>query len=242
MKSSGRQLALYLSAPHKCSYLPERQSNTLFVDPEAGMDMASYGEMLRFGFRRSGRIVYSPRCEFCSQCVSVRVPVTAFTPRRNQRRIAQRNADIAIREHPPAFDPGHFRLYQRYTRARHDDGDMADASPEEYLSFLSAPWCDTLFLEFWLEQNLVGVAVTDVTEDGLSAVYTFFDPDLSARSLGTLAILRQIELARTLGLDHLYLGYWIRDSRKMAYKINFRPIELWRAGGWKRLAPGVDPD
>ena len=242
MKHSGRQLALYLSAPHQCSYLPERQSNTLFADPEAGMDMASYSEMLRFGFRRSGRIVYSPHCEFCKQCVSVRVPVAAFAPRRNQRRVAKLNTDIEMRERQPEFDPEHFNLYRRYTQARHEDGDMAGASPEEYLSFLSAPWCNTVFLEFRLKQRLVGVAVTDIVENGLSAVYTFFDPDFSARSPGTLAILRQIDLARTLGLEHLYLGYWIRDSRKMAYKINFRPIELWRAGRWERLAFGLDPD
>ena len=242
MKHSDRRLALYLSAPHKCSYLPERQSNTLFADPEADMDMASYSEMLRFGFRRSGRIVYSPRCEYCKQCVSVRVPVTTFAPRRNQRRVAKLNTDIEMRERQPEFDPEHFRLYRRYTQARHEDGDMASASPEEYLSFLSAPWCDTLFLEFWLKQRLVGVAVTDIVENGLSAVYTFFDPYFSARSPGTFAILRQIDLARTLGLEHLYLGYWIRDSQKMAYKINFRPIELWRAGRWERFAFGLDPE
>ena len=239
MKRSDRQLALYLSAPHQCSYLPDRQSNTLFVDPDTGMDMANYSEMLRFGFRRSGRIVYAPRCEFCTQCVSVRIPVNEFEPRRIQRRIARLNADIDVREQAPGFHPNHYELDQRYTSARHEDGDMADASPEDYLAFLTAPWCNTTFMEFWLDRTLAAVAVTDVTDHGLSAVYTFFDPDLSSRSLGTLAILRQIEHAQRLDLDYVYLGYWIQEARKMAYKVDFRPIELWRAGRWERLAPGV---
>jgi len=241
MKQRLRQLPLYLSAPHSCSYLPDRMSSTLFVDPDEPMDMESYGELLQYGFRRSGRIVYSPRCENCQQCVSVRVPVNEFRPRRSQRRILRANQDLRLVERPPRFDEEEFALYQRYTRARHEDGEMADATPESYLSFLSADWCDTRFLTYRLGQRLAAVAVTDHTDVGLSAVYTFFDPDLSSRSLGTAAILFQIERARALGLTYLYLGYWIRDSRKMAYKIDYRPIELWQDGQWRRLAAGEDP-
>jgi arginine-tRNA-protein transferase len=231
-----RQLPLYLSAPHDCSYLPDRLSSTLFADPEQAMDMATYSELLHYGFRRSGRMVYAPRCEDCSQCVSVRVPVDDFSPRRAQRRVLQANTDIEMRAHPARFNPQHYALYQRYTEARHQDGDMANASPEAYLGFLRADWCETAFFEFLLDGRTVAVAVTDRPADGLSAVYTFFEPSLSSRSLGTLAILRQIAHARSLGLPYLYLGYWIRDSRKMAYKTDFRPIELWREGRWERLA------
>lgn len=234
MKRQSRQLPLYLSAPHPCSYLGDRQSSTLFADPHGPMDMRTYSELLRFGFRRSGRLVYAPRCEFCSQCVSVRVPVAEFAPARGQRRVAAANADITLRERKPVFDPAHFALYQRYTQQRHRDGEMAKATPDEFLSFLSAKWSKTRFIELRLEDRLVGVAVTDVADDGLSAVYTFFDPDLSKRSLGTLAILRQIELARAMELPYLYLGYWIADSPKMAYKIRFRPIERWLDGQWRR--------
>jgi arginine-tRNA-protein transferase len=241
MKQKLRQLPLYLTAPHTCSYLPDRLSSTLFVDPQAAMDMQSYSELLHYGFRRSGRIVYTPRCETCQQCVSVRVPVVEFRPRRNQRRILKANRDLVLVERPPRFNEEEFALYQRYTRARHEDGEMADATPESYLSFLSADWCDTLFLTYRLGQRLAAVAVTDHTDDGLSAVYTFFDPELSSRSLGTAAILFQIERARSLGLPYLYLGYWIRDSRKMAYKTDYRPIELWRNGRWRRLAAGETP-
>lgn len=237
MKNQRRQLPLYLSAPHRCSYLADRQSSTLFADPHGPMDMATYSELLRYGFRRSGRLVYAPRCEFCHQCVSVRIPVRDFAPRRSQRRIARDNADVSLHVVDPDFDPAHYALYQRYTRARHTDGDMANASPEEYLGFLKARWATTRFLELRLGDRLVAVAVTDYADDGLSAVYTFFEPDLDQRSLGTLAILRQIRLANELGLPYLYLGYWIKDSPKMAYKVRFRPIQLWRAGRWQTLAP-----
>jgi arginine-tRNA-protein transferase len=232
---ANRHLPLYLSAPHACSYLPNRQSSTLFADPEQLMDMATYSELLHYGFRRSGKMVYSPRCADCRECVSVRVPVADFVPRRSQRRVLQANADVEMREHPAGFNPRHYALYRRYTAARHEDGDMADASTGDYLGFLCAQWCDTRFFEFLVDDRLVAVAVTDMPADGLSAVYTFFDPEMASRSLGTLAILRQIAHAQARGLPYLYLGYWIRGSRKMAYKVNFRPIELWRDGQWRPL-------
>lgn len=233
-----RQLPLYLSTPHACSYLPDQRASTLFADPDQPMDMATYSELLRYGFRRSGRMVYAPRCEECKQCVSVRVPVDEFTPRRSQRRILRANADIQVREHRAGYNPEHYELYRRYTGKRHSDGDMADASAVEYLGFLRAAWSRTVFLEFRLDRQLVAVAATDLPEDGMSAVYTFFDPKIAARSLGTFAILTQIERTRALGQPYLYLGYWVRDSQKMAYKVNFRPIELWRDGGWRRFEAG----
>lgn len=241
MKGQRDRLPLYLSAPHACSYLPDRQSSTLFTDPLADMDMQAYSELLHFGFRRSGRMVYAPRCEFCSQCISVRIPVADFAPRRKQRRVARANADVQVQAVGADFDPAHYALYQRYTKARHSDGEMARASPEDYMTFLTAPWSCTRFLELRIDGLLVGVAVTDVADDGLSAVYTFFEPALESRSLGTSAILQQIAWAQRLGLPYLYLGYWINDSPKMAYKIDFRPIQLWRQGGWQELARGTPP-
>jgi arginine-tRNA-protein transferase len=203
------------------------------------MDMATYSQLLQHGFRRSGRMVYAPRCEDCSQCVSVRIPVEDFAPRRVHRRVLRANCDLVMREAPDtAFDPRHYALYQRYTAARHEEGGMAQASPTDFLGFLCTDWCETRFLEFLLDDRLVAVAVTDLPDDGLSAVYTFFDPTLPERSLGTFAILSQIVRARELGLPHLYLGYWIRDSRKMAYKAGFRPLELWQRGRWRRFGPG----
>lgn len=216
-------------------------SNTLFTDPEQPMHMRVYGELLGYGFRRSGRMVYAPRCEHCQQCISVRIPVSEFSLRRNQKRVVRRNRDIETRERSTGFDDEHYSLYQAYTAARHEDGEMASASPAEYLGFLFADWCNTSFLEFRLDGRLVATAVTDVLDDALSAVYTYFDPALGERSLGTLAILAQIEWARLLNLPHLYLGYWIRDCRKMAYKAGYRPMEAWLDGRWQRFAPGEAP-
>lgn len=234
MKRQPRQIPLYLSAPHPCSYLEDQQASTLFADPNGPMDMATYSELLRFGFRRSGRMVYAPRCDFCSQCVSVRIPVAEFVPSRSHRRVAAINADIDVRVGEASFSPAQYALYQRYTQARHRDGDMANATPEDYMSFLDASWSNTRFIELTRNQELVAVAVTDIAEDGLSAVYTSFEPELSKRSLGTLAILRQIELARSMKLPYLYLGYWIAKSPKMAYKTRFHPIEQWLDGRWQR--------
>jgi arginine-tRNA-protein transferase len=234
------RLPLYLSAPHPCSYLPGQRSLTLFTDPGAHMDMATYTQLLAHGFRRSGHLVYAPKCESCRQCVSVRIPVHDFRPKRTHRRILRANADLDIRPRPARFDAEHYALYRHYTQARHGDGEMARASPSEYMDFLRCGWCDTEFVEFRLDDRLVAVAVTDRPLDGLSAVYTFFDPSLAARSLGTFAILRQVERCRSLGLDFLYLGYWIRDSRKMAYKGRFRPLQCWLDGEWRTLGP-TDP-
>lgn len=238
MTRNNRQIPLYLSAPHACSYLRDRLSNTLFADPDQAMDMHTYSELIRYGFRRSGRLVYAPRCEGCGQCVSLRVPVAEFAARRIHRRTARANSDIVVRPAPARSDPAHYALYRKYTASRHADGEMASASPAQYLDFLRADWSDTEFLELRLGDRLAAVAVTDRVADGLSAVYTFFDPGLADRSLGTLAILRQIDRARTLGLPFLYLGYWIRDSHKMAYKAAFRPCELWLNGRWQRVGVG----
>jgi arginine-tRNA-protein transferase len=177
--------------------------------------------------------------------MSVRIPVADFSPRRSQRRILRANCDVTLCACPDRFDDEHFALYRAYTAARHEDGDMAQASPKEYLSFLTADWCDTVFYELRENDQLLGVAVTDRVDNGLSAVYTFFDPMQQRRSLGTLAILLQIEQARVEGRDYLYLGYWIRDSPKMAYKSGFRPLEIWYDGRWQAVAAGQtlpDPD
>ncbi len=238
MNRQAGQLALYLSAPHACNYLDGQDAQSLFVDPQAPMSARLYDHLLQQGFRRSGRLVYRPRCPACSQCRSARVPVAAFQPRRRHRRVLRGNRDLRLVAVPPVFDDAHFALYQRYTRARHAGGGMAESTAQEYIDFLTTDWCDTEFLEIREDQRLLGVAVTDRLDSGLSAVYTFFDPDCPQRSLGTWAILAQIEHARTLGLPWVYLGYWIRDCGKMRYKTDFRPIELYDGRRWRRFAPG----
>jgi len=228
-------LRLYLTGEHPCSYLPGQRARTLFVDPLTRIDGARAQLLQQTGFRRSGAHFYRPACHNCKQCVSVRVPVAAFRANRTQRRIAKRNRDLRINLRVARFSEEHYRLYARYLRARHADGDMIDdLSRESYRVFLLAPWGgETYLLEFCHEERLLAVAVCDLLEDGLSAVYTFFDPEQNARSLGTFAILTQIAVARRFGLHDLYLGYWIAGCRKMAYKAGFRPLEAWDGRAWR---------
>jgi arginine-tRNA-protein transferase len=236
-----RQLTLYLTGEHPCSYLDGPKARTLFVDPLARLDTATYQALVDQGFRRSGSHVYRPACRGCAQCVPVRIPVGDFQPNRSQRRNWDRNApDLRLVDTPAELDPRHFALYLRYLASRHPDGSMADdTSVESYRRFLVEPWGGTThFLELRLADQLVGVAVTDRLAHGLSAVYTFFDPELADRAPGTFAVLAQIELARSLGLPYLYLGYWIGTCRKMAYKDRFRPIEAWGEGNWRRFERG----
>ena len=236
-----RQLALYLTADHPCSYLEGLKARTLFVDPLARMDGSTYQALVDQGFRRSGAHVYRPACRGCARCVPVRIPVSDFRPDRSQRRNWVRNSgDIRLVDAPTAFHVAHYGLYLRYLAARHPDGSMADdTSVESYRRFLVDPWGgETRLFELRLGGHLAGVAVTDLLPRGLSAVYTFFDPDLSERAPGTFAVLAQIEAARRLELPVLYLGYWIGESRKMLYKERFRPIETWDGRQWHRVERG----
>lgn len=222
----------FSTTAHACSYLPGEQAVTLFADPKSRMDQRLYSELSDLGFRRSGNYVYRPHCSHCNACVAVRIPVEYFKPNRQQQRVWKRNQDLAVRSLLPEFSQEHYELYERYINERHSDGDMYPASIEQYSSFLTSDWSDTLFYEFRAGDRLVAIAVCDQLENGLSAVYTFFDPDEAKRSLGAYAILWQIEETRRLGLPSLYLGYWIKNCQKMNYKIAYRPIELLINNEW----------
>lgn len=234
------RIPLFLTPEHDCAYLPARQAQTLFIDPGLKPDEQLYEHLLQAGFRRSGNHVYRPECRGCRACVPIRIPVDDFRAKRNQRRCWKRLED-SVRAVPatPGFHPEHYQLYKRYTAARHPEGGMADADESGYLDFLTTRWCDTRFVEFWLEDRLMAVAVTDRLPHALSAVYTFFDPALSHFSPGTFAILWQIREAARLDLEHLYLGYWIRDCEKMRYKGSFRPLETWNGSIWIRHETGL---
>lgn len=234
-----RLLNFFATPPHPCSYLPEREAVTVFADPHADKNQALYSTLSRHGFRRSGAHIYRPRCAGCDACVPVRVPVAAFHPRRSQRRTWVRNRDLEVRPRRPGFDLDHYRLYTRYLEHRHPGGGMDDPSPEQFMEFLTSAWADTVFLEFVRGERLLAVAVADVLDDGLSAVYTFFDPAESARSLGVYGVLWEIAEARRLGLDYLYLGYWIARSSKMRYKSEYQPLEYLHDGHWRRMPPGT---
>jgi len=232
-----RDLRFFLTVPHACSYLPDKEATTLFLDPQESPMPGVYDSLSLLGFRRSGRHLYRPHCEGCNACRSVRVPVERFSPNRTQRRITRRNADITTRITKAYFDARHYALYADYINHRHADGDMYPPSHEQYRTFLTLDEPYAQLMELYLEDRLIGVAAFDQLEHGLSAIYTFFsvDESLDKRSLGTLAILRLIDLARDKQLPHLYLGYWIEACRKMRYKQNFTPLEVLDGRQWREL-------
>lgn len=234
-ENHSHRLALYATGAHECPYLPGRVARTAFVDPDAAMTPAIYSNLLQQGFRRSGPYVYRPACPGCGACQSLRVPVYAFRPSRRQRRCWRANADLRVEAGEPVFSETEFDLYRRYIASRHAGGSMDSPSRESYLQFLTADWGETVFYRFHLGNQLAAIAVSDHLADSLSAVYTFFEPELAKRSLGTYAVLWQIEEARRLGLGYLHLGYWVAGSRKMAYKADFRPHEIRVGGHWLRI-------
>lgn len=229
------QLKFYATQPHPCSYLEGEQATTLFLDPSRAMDTQLYAELSTIGFRRSGDHLYRPHCQHCNACIPARLPVAGFRPNRQQRRILKRNADLEVEVVAPRFSEEHYALYARYIEQRHADGDMYPPSREQFTSFLVRELPFARFYEFRLAGRLLAVAVTDELPNGLSAVYTFYDPAEEQRSLGRQAILWQLGEARRLGLPAVYLGYWIRNCRKMNYKTQYRPIELFVNQRWVTL-------
>ena len=229
------QLRLFHTAAHACGYWPEREARDLVLDPNDPRLGRVYPQALRWGFRRSGDIVYRPHCGACRACMAVRIPVESFAPNRSQRRTLARNADIESRVVPAERDDERLALYRRYLAARHPAGGMDDHGASEFDQFLIGSWNEGRLLELRLHGQLVAVAVTDLTDDALSAVYTFYEPELVSRGLGTLAILRQIAWAQRERRRHLYLGYWIDGHRKMTYKRNFQPLEGFDGRHWRPL-------
>ena len=223
---------LFRTSPHPCSYKDSEQAATVFVDPDLVIDKALNSKLSDLGYRRSGAHLYRPDCDFCQACISCRVPVAEFQFNRSQRRILRRNESLRMVEKSDLTDEFAYGLYQRYINQRHLDGDMFPASLEQYEAFIKTKMVDTRFFLCYEQDELLAVSVVDFLEQGLSAVYTFFDPDQSQRSLGNFAILWQIKKCQELGLPYLFLGYWIKDCGKMEYKSKFRPLEMLINGRW----------
>ncbi|TVT50423.1 MAG: arginyltransferase [Sedimenticola thiotaurini] len=228
-----QQILLYLSGDHPCSYLEDRNARTLFVDPQQTNRLKIYNSLINQGFRRSGEMIYRPDCKTCQGCISLRIPVAQFKPRRNQRRIWKRLYDsCAITELPAEFDPAHFSLFKRYINTRHPGGDMSAMTEADYINFIGSRWAESRIFAFHQDKKLLAISVTDLLQDGLSAVYTFFDPDFEQLSLGTFSLLWQIEECKRRNLTWLYLGYWIEACQKMAYKNQYHPHEAYINGEW----------
>jgi len=225
-------LHFYTTADYQCSYLPQRQARSLVAAPSHFVGTAQYSRLIKKGFRRSGTFSYRPACDHCQACTPIRINCQDFVRRRSFNRVWRQHQDLEVTLRPLRWQPEHFELYQQYQLARHPESSADSTDRSQYIQFLLASHVHSKLIEFRdANQELQIVALTDFVDHGLSAVYTFYRPD-AVGSLGTYAILWQIDYAKKIGLPWLYLGYWIKESRKMSYKTRFRPYQLYRGGQW----------
>lgn len=241
----------YLTAPAVCPYLPgemERKVFTHLVGPRAAEmnDLLTQG-----GFRRSQNIAYRPACESCRACVSVRILVNEFEPAKSMKRVLAANRDVVSTVYPAQPSTEQFALFRRYLDDRHQRGGMSDMSALDYAIMVEDTHVNTRIIEYRLREpgsgisaepkgELIAVALTDMMSDGLSMVYSFFNPEFEKRSLGTYMILDHINRTKTLGVPHVYLGYWVKGSAKMGYKTRYQPQEHLTARGWELFDPATD--
>ena len=236
-----RTLQFYMTAPAPCPYIEgkqERKAFTSLVIPDAD---EVHNALSNVGFRRSQSIAYRPACQNCNSCRSVRVPVRDFEPGRRWRRVLNKNSDIVASPARTQVTRDQYRLLKKYLNSRHESGGMAAMTFRDYASMVTDSPVQSLIIEYRLgdaiDAPLLGASISDILRDGLSMVYSFFDPDLSARSLGSLMILEHISRAAELGLPHVYMGYWVAESSKMDYKRQFWPLEVLNGDTWQLLPP-----
>jgi arginine-tRNA-protein transferase len=231
---------LFLTAPMPCPYLPGKQERKLFTHLTGRRAAALHALLSDNGFRRSQNLIYRPACEACAACQSVRILAHEFEASRRYRRILNMNIDIEVAVRAPRATAEQFGLFKRYLETRHTGGGMTAMNFVDYEYMVEDTPVQTVVVEYRLGSDpanpLVAVALTDVMPDGLSMVYSFFEPALGRRSLGNLLILDHVRQVRLAGLRYVYLGYWVEESPKMAYKGQFRPLEVQRGPlGWRRL-------
>ncbi len=227
------RLKLYQTPEHDCPYLSDREAVTQFLEPSSKPSIEIYTHLSQFGFRRSGDHIYRPSCPDCKACQAIRLKVTDVKLSRSQKRCLKAAAHLKFIHIPAVDSDEHYGLYERYINCRHKDGDMYPATRDLYRSFLLSAWANTHFMEIRIDKKLIACAVYDQLNDGLSAIYCYFDPDYSNLSLGKLAILKEIETTHELALDYLYLGYQIDECDKMNYKTQIKPAQRFVDMQWQ---------
>jgi arginine-tRNA-protein transferase len=233
-----QKLQFYVTTPYKCGYLPNKLAQSLIAAPQHLVDSNVYSGLIQLGFRRSGNFSYRPHCENCKECVPVRIVLKDFLHNRSQKRAIKQHHNLSTVILPIAFHEEHYALYRTYQIARHNDkierteDKIEPDDVEQYRSFLCQSNVESVLVEFRENNQLKMVSVIDIVRDGISAVYTFYDTSNPKMSFGTYNVLWQIEWAKSLNVPYLYLGYWIKDSQKMAYKQNFKPLEKFVNDGW----------
>lgn len=231
----------YVTAPQPCPYLEGRMERKLFTSLQSGNADQLNNALSHQGFRRSQNVLYRPSCSECSACLSARIRVADFAPTRGQKRTARRNAHLSRHVASPWATEEQYDLFRVYLDSRHAEGGMADMDVYEFAAMIEETPIRTRLIEYADRDTgkLAAVSLTDVLEDGLSMVYSFYDPELTKQSLGTYMILDHVQIARDMGLPYVYLGYWVPGSRKMGYKANFSALEVYAQGKWSLL---TDPD
>ena len=234
-----QKLQFYATTPYSCGYLDGVMAQSLIAAPHHLIDARTYSGLIQLGFRRSGRFAYRPHCEHCNACVPVRIPVNAFLASRSQRRAWKHHQPLTTTIQPLGFRQEHLELYGAYQIERHNGIGLDQEMVDQYRNFLVQSNVESRLVEFRQDGVLKMVSVVDMVSDGISAVYTFYDPHEARASFGTFNVLWLVEWCRSLGLPYLYLGYWIAQSAKMAYKQNFLPQEGLINGEWKLIKGSI---
>ena len=232
----------YVTAPQPCPYLPGRMERKLFTALQGDSAEKLNDSLSKQGFRRSQNVLYRPSCSDCSACLSARIDVRRFQPSKSQRRALKRNANLVRRASSPWATEEQFSLFRRYLDTRHADGGMADMDIFEFAAMIEETPIRSRVVEYSdiASGDLKAVCLTDVLDDGVSMVYSFYEPELARQSLGTWMILDHVEIAREAGLPYVYLGYWVPGSPKMGYKANFSALEVYKDGRWQDLGDPED--